>query len=368
MVATRSQVAPAADQSPRSAAARASSTTGDSGGGAGLGGVAQAASSRVKASVVARAIQDRQIGGRALAPSTGFRHLACFMMWNDNLVAMQPKREGQLQVVATPIGNLQDISPRAVEVLASADLVVAEDTRHSRGLLAHHGLSPSLQAMHEHNEAAAIPAILARLKAGEQVAVISDAGTPLISDPGYRLVRAAHEAGITVRAVPGPSAVTAALSVCGLPTDRFTFEGFLPAREAARRSTLESLLHEPRTLVFFETGQRIQASLETLVSVFGGDREIAVCRELTKRFETVLPGPAREVLERVTSDSDQRRGEFVLVVAGADRPEPDRQAAIDLARELARELPASKAARVAARITGVPRRELFAALDSDDDY
>jgi 16S rRNA (cytidine1402-2'-O)-methyltransferase len=275
--------------------------------------------------------------------------------------------EGQLDVVATPIGNLQDISPRALEVLAAADLVVAEDTRHSRGLLSHHGLSPPLQAMHEHNEAAVIPALLERLRDGERIAVISDAGTPLISDPGYRLVRAAHEAGIPVRAVPGPSAVTAALSVCGLPTDRFTFEGFLPPREAARRSVLEGLRHEPRTLVFFETGQRIQAALDTLAAVFGEDREVAVCRELTKRFETVLPGPVRDVREKVASDADQRRGEFVLVVAGADAPEPDRQTAIDLARELARELPASKAARIAARITGVPRRELFAALDSGND-
>lgn len=276
--------------------------------------------------------------------------------------------EGQLQVVATPIGNLKDFSPRAVEVLAAADLVVAEDTRHSRGLLAHHGLNPPLQAMHEHNEAAMIPALLERLKAGECIAVISDAGTPLISDPGFRLVRAAHQAGISVQAVPGPSAVTAALSVSGLPTDRFCFEGFLPARSTARRSALEALVHEPRTLVFFETGQRIQGCLETLASVFGDEREIAVCRELTKRFETVLHGPARNVLDRVTADADQRRGEFVLVVAGAGKPAPERQAAIDLARELARELPASKAARVAARITGVPRRELFAALDSDKDH
>jgi 16S rRNA (cytidine1402-2'-O)-methyltransferase len=280
---------------------------------------------------------------------------------------MQPMREGQLHVVATPIGNLKDISLRALEVLGTADLVVAEDTRHSRVLFSHHGLSPPLQAMHEHNEAAVIPALLERLKAGENIAVVSDAGTPLISDPGYRLVRAAHEAGIAVQAVPGPSAVTAALSVCGLPTDRFAFEGFLPAREAARRRVFEELRHEPRTLVFFETGQRIEASLETLASVLGVDREIAVCRELTKRFETVLLGPVGDVRRRIAADSDQCRGEFVLVVTGADQPEPDRQAAIDLTRELARELPASKAARIAARITGVPRRELFAALGAEND-
>jgi 16S rRNA (cytidine1402-2'-O)-methyltransferase len=280
---------------------------------------------------------------------------------------MESTREGQLHVVATPIGNLKDISPRALEVLGAVDLVVAEDTRHSRVLFSHHGLSPPLQAMHEHNEASVIPVLLERLKAGEAIAVVSDAGTPLISDPGYRLVRAAHDAGIAVKAVPGPSAVTAALSVCGLPTDRFSFEGFLPAREAGRRKALEGLAQEQRTLVFFETGQRILASLETLASVFGDDREIAVCRELTKRFETVLSGPVGLVREQVAADADQRRGEFVLVVSGADQPEPERQAAIELARELARELPASKAARIAARITGVPRRELFAALDSRQD-
>ena len=289
------------------------------------------------------------------------------MVRNDNLVVMQPVREGQLYIVATPIGNLQDISQRALDVLAAADLVVAEDTRHSRGLFSHFGLNPPLQAMHDHNEVSVIPALLERLNAGEQIAVISDAGTPLISDPGYRLVRAAHQAGVAVSAVPGPSAVTAALSISGLPTDRFAFEGFLPARESARRGAFEGLLHEPRTLVFFETGQRVLASLETLAAVFGDDREIAVCRELTKRFETVLFGPVRLVLGQVASDADQRRGEFVLVVAGADRPEPRRQEAIELARELARELPASKAARIAARITGVPRRELFAALDSGTD-
>ncbi len=201
-----------------------------------------------------------------------------------------------------------------------------------------------------------------RLREGQSIAVISDAGTPLISDPGFRLVRAAQDAGIAVRAVAGPSAVTAALSVCGLPTDRFAFEGFLPARDSARREKLRSLGQEPRTLVFFETGRRILASLEDIESESGPDRDVAVCRELTKRFETVLRGSVAEVRAVLEADPDQRRGEFVVVLAGAAHPDTDLASALALARELARELPASKAARVAARGTGAPRRALFDAL------
>lgn len=272
---------------------------------------------------------------------------------------------GELFIVATPIGNLQDISPRAVEVLNQVDVVVAEDTRHSRPLLAHVGVETRLEAMHEHNESSIVPALVERLQAGQSVAVISDAGTPLISDPGYRLVRAAQEAGIAVRAVPGPSAVTAALSVSGLPTDRFAFEGFLPARESARRRKLRSLREEARTLVFFETGRRVLDALADIGSEIDPAREVAVCRELTKRFETVLRGSVAEVRAALAADPDQRRGEFVLVLAGAEPADADLEAALVMARELARELPASKAARLAAKLTGAPRRELFAALSAD---
>lgn len=273
--------------------------------------------------------------------------------------------QGLLHVVATPIGNLQDISPRAVQVLQEADLVVAEDTRHTLALFRHLGVETPLQAMHEHNEAALLPKLLERLREGEHLAVVSDAGTPLISDPGFRLVRAARDAGIEVRAVPGPSAVTAALSVSGLPTDRFVFEGFLPGKAAARRKRLETLQSEPRTLVLFEASHRVLASLEDLVGVFGPERPLALCRELTKRFETVLSGPAGDVLAKVRADADQQRGEFVLVVGGAVAASGDLAQALPLARELARELPPSKAARIAARITGVPRRDLFAALETE---
>jgi 16S rRNA (cytidine1402-2'-O)-methyltransferase len=269
-----------------------------------------------------------------------------------------------LYVVATPIGNLQDISPRAVSVLAGADLVVAEDTRHTGKLLQHLGIKATLQAMHDHNEEAMLPALLQRLREGATIAVVSDAGTPLISDPGFRLVRAAAQAGIEVRTVPGPSAVTAALSVSGLATDRFVFEGFLPARPAARRQALERLRDETRTLVLFESSHRIEACLADLLAVLGPERQLAVCRELTKRFETVLRGGAAEVIERIAADPDQRKGEFVVVVEGAPDAQPGLAEALALARELLRELPASKAARIAARITGVSRRELYAALEA----
>jgi 16S rRNA (cytidine1402-2'-O)-methyltransferase len=285
------------------------------------------------------------------------------MALNDNLGSMS---HSLLYVVATPIGNLQDISPRAASVLAEADLVVAEDTRHTRKLLQHLGIETRLQAMHEHNEADMLPGLLQRLADGETLAVVSDAGTPLISDPGFRLVRAAAQAGVEIRAVPGPSAVTAALSISGMATDRFAFEGFLPARAAARRQALEGWRAEPRTLVFFESSHRIEACLQDLLQVLGGERRVALCRELTKRFETVLRGSLAEVLDQVRADPNQRKGEFVLVLESAPAVDPGLGQALDLARELARELPASKAARIAARISGVSRREIYAALGEPD--
>ncbi|MEJ2385539.1 MAG: 16S rRNA (cytidine(1402)-2'-O)-methyltransferase [Xanthomonadales bacterium] len=271
-----------------------------------------------------------------------------------------------LYIVATPIGNLEDITLRALRVLREADVVAAEDTRHSRRLLAHHGLDRPLLALHEHNEEQQAARLVERLRAGERVALISDAGTPLVSDPGYRLVRRAIEAGIAVVAVPGPSAVTAALSVCGLPTDRFVFEGFLPARGTARRKALEALREEPRTLVFFESGHRIEKSLDDLKAAFGSERPAAICRELTKQFETVLRGPLDALCAQVADDPDQRRGEFVLVVAGA--PVDAERGLVDalaLARALRDPVGASQAARIAARIHGVSRREVYRLLDAD---
>jgi 16S rRNA (cytidine1402-2'-O)-methyltransferase len=223
-------------------------------------------------------------------------------------------------------------------------------------------------AFHEHNEAQQAPLLLGRLKGGESIALISDAGTPLLSDPGYRLVELAAAEGIKVLAIPGPSAVTAALSISGLPTDRFAFEGFLPARPAARRRVLEGLRSESRTLVFFESSHRIVESLADLASSFGAERKTAVCREMTKQFETVLRGSLATVRERVESDPDQRRGEFVLVVAGcatvAEEAFPE---AVRLARELQPLLGASRAARTAARFLEVPRRAVYEALQNENE-
>ncbi len=272
---------------------------------------------------------------------------------------------GTLWVVATPIGHLDDLSPRATDTLRRAALIAAEDTRHSRPLLAHYGIATALTALHEHNEREAVAALLARLAAGDDVALIADAGTPLISDPGYRLVRAARSAGFRVSPVPGACAAIAALSVAGLASDRFVFEGFLPAKPAARHARLQALASESRTLVFYESSHRIEESLAALATVFGAEREAVLARELTKRFETVLALPLGELATRVASDADQRRGEFVLLVAGHAEEEdarlPEGRRVFALLRD---ELPPARAARLAAAITGAPRRALYAGNES----
>lgn len=274
---------------------------------------------------------------------------------------------GRLYVVATPIGNLDDIGLRALRVLAEVDRVAAEDTRHTRNLLNRHGIRATLFALHEHNEDRQAAVLVERMQHGDTVALVSDAGTPLLSDPGFRLVRAAADAGIEVVAVPGASAVTAALSVSGLPTDRFAFEGFLPSRRAARLERLAALAAEPRTLVFFESSHRVAESLRDLGQVFGPRRPAALCRELTKQFETVLRGTLADVFARVEQDPDQRRGEFVLVVGGAEPGDAENwEEALRLGRELREALGASQAARVAARFFGVARRELYRALEEKE--
>ena len=224
---------------------------------------------------------------------------------------------GTLFVVATPIGNLADLSPRALATLKSVAAVCAEDTRHTRQLLAHYGVEKPLLALHEHNEGEIADKLVARLVAGESLALVSDAGTPLVSDPGYRLVRAARAAGIKVSPIPGASAVIAALSVAGLASDRFVFEGFLPAKAAARRERLALLASEPRTLVFYESAHRIEDSLADMASAFGVERPAVLARELTKLFETVLDGTLADVRAQVAADPNQRRGEFVVIVQGA---------------------------------------------------
>jgi 16S rRNA (cytidine1402-2'-O)-methyltransferase len=269
---------------------------------------------------------------------------------------------GTLHVVATPIGNLGDLSPRAVQTLRAVAAICAEDTRHSRPLLQQAGVERPLIALHEHNEAAHSAALVARLLAGESLALISDAGTPLISDPGFRLVAAARAAGVPVSPVPGPCALIAALSVAGLASDRFCFEGFLPAKSAARRARIAELANEARTLVFYESAHRIEEALVDLAAELGEARRAVLARELTKRFETVLDGELGSLLSRVQADPDQRRGEFVVVLAGAvDDAEARLASGRRLYARLVRELSPSRAAKLAAELSGAPRQALYAA-------
>lgn len=271
-----------------------------------------------------------------------------------------PAAAGILHVVATPIGNLADLSPRALATLRGVAAICAEDTRHTRQLLAHHGVEQSLVALHEHNEAGVAERLVARLLAGESLALVSDAGTPLVSDPGFRLVAAARAAGVKVSPVPGPSALIAALSVAGLPSDRFAFEGFLPAKAGARRERLSRLAGEPRTLIFYEASHRIEETLADAVIAFGGDRPAAVARELTKLFETVLDGTLAALHARVAADADQRKGEFVLLVQGVADEETTKVAeGRRVYAKLAEHLPPSTAAKLAAELTGAPRKALY---------
>ena len=269
-------------------------------------------------------------------------------------------KKGALYVVATPIGNLGDLSPRARDVLAGADRICAEDTRHTRQMLNALGLERPLLALHEHNEDARVAQVLSYLQAGESLALVSDAGTPLISDPGYRLVRGLRAAGVTVSPVPGPCAAIAALSVAGIASDRFCFEGFLPNKSTARRERLQALAAEPRTLVFYESAHRIEECLADMRAAFGDAREAVLAREITKLFETVLDGTLASIAESVGADPNQRKGEFVLVVAGA--PE-DSDAALREGRrlyaKLAEVMKPSQAAKLAAELSGAPRKALY---------
>ena len=268
---------------------------------------------------------------------------------------------GLLYVVATPIGNLGDMSQRAIEVLRSADLIAAEDTRHSGRLLAHFNIGTACVALHEHNERRAAPELVAQMQAGAVIALISDAGTPLLSDPGYVLVRAAVDAGIVVLPVPGASALLAALSVSGLATDRFAFEGFLPSRSGLRQRRLGEMRADTRTLVFYEAPHRLLETLGDMVVVLGGGRRAALARELTKRFETVLHGSLEELKQRVQG-GEEHRGECVLLVDGAADSTAGDEQVQRILEVLGEALPTSKAAALAARITGRKRKPLYEQL------
>jgi 16S rRNA (cytidine1402-2'-O)-methyltransferase len=267
---------------------------------------------------------------------------------------------GTLFIVATPIGNLADLSPRALETLRAVSTVCAEDTRHTRQLLAHFGIDRPLLALHEHNEETVAARVVERIAAGESLALVSDAGTPLVSDPGFRLVRAARAAGLRVSPVPGACAAIAALSVAGLPSDRFAFEGFLPAKSAARRERLSRLASETHTLVFYESSHRIDESLADMRATFGDAREAVIARELTKLFETVSGGTLAELHAAVQADPNQRKGEFVVMVHGAgDDADARLVEGQRICAMLGQHLPPSTAARLAAEISGAPRKALY---------
>lgn len=269
---------------------------------------------------------------------------------------------GTLYVVATPIGNLDDMSARALKVLANVSLIAAEDTRHSVRLLQHFGIDTPLAACHEHNERDEGGRFITRLLAGDDVALVSDAGTPLISDPGYHLVRQARAAGVPVVPVPGACALIAALSAAGLPSDRFIFEGFLPAKTAGRRARLEQVREEPRTLIFYEAPHRILECLEDMEAVFGGERPALLAREITKTFETLKGLPLAELRAFVQGDSNQQRGECVVLVAGWVAPDDELAVSTEAQRVLdllLLELPLKRAAALAAEITGVRKNLLY---------
>ncbi len=271
---------------------------------------------------------------------------------------MAERNRGVLYVVATPIGNLEDLSPRARDALAHVALIAAEDTRHTAKLLSHFGIRTPLVSLHDHNEAERTPGLIEKLSAGASLALVSDAGTPLVSDPGYQLVRAARAASIRVSPVPGACALIAALSASGLPTDRFVFEGFLPQKSAARQARLVELAGEMRTLVFYESVHRLVESLGDMAQTFGGERSAVIARELTKLHESLRDGTLQALAAWAKSDSHIGKGEVVVLVAGA-APESDVRDADAVLAVLLEELPVKQAAVLAAKLTGGKRNALY---------
>lgn len=277
--------------------------------------------------------------------------------------------EQTLYVVATPIGNLGDMVPRAVEILQTVDVIAAEDTRHSARLLDHFHITTPLVAYHDHTDERQVEALISRIKGGESIGLISDAGTPLVSDPGYRLVRRARQEGIRVVPVPGACAMIAALSASGLPSDRFSFEGFLPPKSGQRINRLQPLVSEERTLIFYEAPHRIQDCLTDMATIFGADREAVLAREITKTFETIRGGSLEELGEFVASDPNQRKGEMVVMVRG--KPKPAQDQGLDAEAErimtiLLKDLSVKQASQLGAEITGLKKKVLYQwALDQN---
>jgi len=268
---------------------------------------------------------------------------------------------GTLFIVATPIGNLDDITFRAVEVLKSVDIVLAEDTRHSKKLLLHLGISKPIRAFHEYNEREKSKAIIGEIYSGKSIALISDAGTPLISDPGYYLVAQAKKEGLKVVPIPGPSALITALSASGLASDSFTFLGFLPSKQTARVKLLKSLVGRTETSIFYESPKRILATLTDMHSIYGDSREVCLAKELTKVFETIQTDSIPNLIDYLTIDQNHQKGEFVILISATDK--------IDIAEAetqlnsllpiLCAELGASKAAKLAAKITGIDKKQCY---------
>lgn len=268
---------------------------------------------------------------------------------------------GVLYVVATPIGNLADWSTRAVETLRSVKQIYAEDTRHSASLMAHHAIGTPMRSLHEHNEEARVEELAKQLRNGDSLALISDAGTPLISDPGFKLVRALRSQGLRIVPIPGACALITALSAAGLPTDRFCFEGFLPAKAGNRRQRLQQLVDEPRTIVFYEAPHRIVETLNDAAQVLGAEREAVLARELTKTFETFLSGTLADIQAQVEADANQQKGEMVLMITGAPEKEQDdwQPEAERMLNVLMAELPLSQAVAMAERLTGIAHKPLY---------
>lgn len=268
---------------------------------------------------------------------------------------------GTLYVIATPIGNLADITLRALEIIKNVKTLYAEDTRVTLRLLEHYGIQAKLQSLHDFNESNKISSVIEQIQAGADLGLVSDAGTPLISDPGYRLVSAAQAAGICVRPIPGASALTAALSAAGLPTDRFIFEGFLPKSSTERQKRFKALLFEPRTMVFYESPQRIQAAIEDCLAIMGGDRKAALMRELTKHYEQHICADLKQINQQLTQQSKKVRGEIVFILHGNDAPED--AAVVDEAKRLLTDLQPhmslKEAAAIVATHTGLRRNQLY---------
>lgn len=276
----------------------------------------------------------------------------------SSLISIKPST---LYIVATPIGNLGDITLRAIETLKNVDLIAAEDTRHSGLLLQHFAIEGRLYPLHDHNEQQKTEALIEKLKSGLSIALISDAGTPLINDPGYHLVKACYQNQITVVPVPGACAAITALSVSGLPTDRFCYEGFLPAKSKARIDLLTQLKQEPRTVVFYESTHRILDSLQDMLDVYGPEKIVVLAKELTKSWETIIHSPLKDLIEWLKADDNRKKGEFVLIVEGYDKVnkqeiDPD---AIKLLNRLQQEIPLKKAAGIVAEIYGLKKNQLY---------